>query len=285
MTDDQPNPSPLVDVASTDEKVVVNRVSIRTPPFCKDRPALWFASLEAQFYINQIKHEATKFNYAVAHLDTECTKEVEDIITQPPKTNPYTELKNAIISRFSVSYEEKVRRLLEKEQIGDRKPSSFLRHLRSLAGPTFPDQLLKTIWSNRLPRQLQIVLAAQQQQSVSELANLADQLSEINAQQDVYQISGSAPSFPSSEVSSVAALQNQIAELTKTVAALTASGSRNTDRSRDRSANHNRGRGRSRSRNKQYCWYHNRFAAKATKCTHPCDWSSSTDQGKASSGQ
>lgn len=82
----------------------VTRVTIRTPPFCKDRPALWFASLEAQFTINQITVETTKFSYAISLLDTNCACEVEDIIISPPQTNPYTMLKSAIISRFSDSY-------------------------------------------------------------------------------------------------------------------------------------------------------------------------------------
>lgn len=74
-------------------KVFINRVSIRTPPFCNDRPALWFASLEAQFAINNISQELTKYNYAIAHLDTTCTREVEDIILDPPKDKPFTILK------------------------------------------------------------------------------------------------------------------------------------------------------------------------------------------------
>ncbi|KAI5641607.1 hypothetical protein NE865_06121 [Phthorimaea operculella] len=164
----------------------LNMVTIRTPPFCKDRPALWFCSLESQFFINNIKNETTKFHYAVAHLDVECTKEVEDLILNPPKPEPYTRLKEVIISRFSDSYEEKVRRLLEKQQLGDRKPSSFMRHLRSQAGPSFPDKLLLTIWTNQLTRQLQIVLAAQKEQSIEELCELADKLMEINSYASLY---------------------------------------------------------------------------------------------------
>lgn len=255
------------------ENLSVNRVAIRTPPFCKDRPALWFASLEAQFSINNITQEITKFNYAIAHLDTNCTREVEDIILQPPKEQPYSKLRNAIISRFSESHEQKVRRLLEKEHIGDRKPSSFLRHLKSLAGPMFPDDLLKTIWTSRLPRYLQIVLAAQRLDTLAELSELADNLMEINTQPATYEVCASqSSSTPSHTNADIQGLINKVDELTRIVAALTTSdGSGHNGRGRGRSSNRNRSR--SRSRNPQLCFYHDRFAAKARKCIQPCNWS------------
>jgi len=261
------SPSSVGDAAGgSDNSTNVYRVSIRTPTFCRDRPALWFCSLEAQFHINNITHESTKFHYAVAHLDVECTKEVEDIITQPSKTIPYTQLKNAIIARFSDSYEEKVRRLLENEPMGDRKPTSFLRHLRSLAGATFPEQLLKTIWSKQLPQQLQIVLAAQKQQSLQELCDLADQLMEINLHSSILPAVNEVHHASSVEFR---ALQKQVQELTVAVASL-ASG-RNA-RSRERGSSQRRGRSAS-GQSSKLCWYHDKFGEKANKCVNPCSWS------------
>ena len=42
----------------------------------------------------------------------------------------------------------------------DRKPSQFLRHLKSLAADV-PDDFLRSIWSSRLPTHIQIILARQ----------------------------------------------------------------------------------------------------------------------------
>lgn len=268
-------------VLETASEAFVNRVSIRTPAFCKDRPALWFASLEAQFFINKITQEATKFSFAVAHLDTNCTREVEDIIIQPPASMPYTTLKQAIIARFSESHEEKMRRLLEREHMGDRKPSSFLRHLKSLAGHAFPDDLMRSIWTGRLPRQLQIILAAQQVQDLGELAILADRLMDIQSQPPEVSSISSVTTPPTPDQSVIQALQKQMTELTQMVASLTA-----TNRPpRDQQKSHNsstryRSRSRSRPRNEDLCWYHDRFAQKAKKCEQPCKWS-----GNLSSGQ
>ncbi|KAL4717419.1 hypothetical protein ACJJTC_017306 [Scirpophaga incertulas] len=68
------------------------------------------------------QHDALKLFFTEAVYE-----EVEDIIIQPPQTEPYSKLKNAIISRFSESYEEKVRRLLESEPIGDMVTESLPR--------------------------------------------------------------------------------------------------------------------------------------------------------------
>lgn len=258
----------------------VNRVSIRTPAFCKDRPALWFASLEAQFFINKITQEATKFSFAVAHLDTNCTREVEDIIIQPPASMPYTTLKQAIIARFSESHEEKMRRLLEREHMGDRKPSSFLRHLKSLAGHAFPEDLMRSIWSGRLPRQLQIILAAQQVQDLGELATLADRLMDIQSQPPEVCLISPVPTQPTPDQSAIQALQKQMADLTQMVASLTATDRSPRDQQKSHSSTRYRSRSRSRPRNEDLCWYHDRFAQKAKKCEQPCKWS-----GNLSSGQ
>lgn len=162
-----------------------------------------------------------------------------------------------------------MRRLLEQEQIGERKPSSFLRHLRSLAGPTFPDDLLKTIWMGRLPKFIQTVLATQRFESLVELSELGDKLIEINSQSTSQVCSTQA--FKNMPQPDVHELTKKVDELTRMVAALTTaqSGSGNTNSRNSRS----RRRSRSRSRNVDLCFYHDRFAAKAHRCVSPCKWS------------
>lgn len=265
-----------VDLSTPNPQTVsVNRVSIRVPPFWPERPGLWFASLEAQFHINGITQELTKYYYAVSQLDTKSASEVEDIITEPPKEQPYTCLRKALISRFSLSYEEKVRRLLEKEEIGDRKPSSFLRHLRTLAGPSFPEQLLHTIWINRLPHHIQGILVAQKQSSLEDSGELADKLQEISAQ-PMHINAASRAAVPIDDTKEqLKLLQQQVADLTRLVTSITTGNSRNS-------------RSRSGSRSRTFnglCWYHKQFAAKASKCLQPCTWSAPATQGNSNSSQ
>jgi hypothetical protein len=83
---------------------------------------------------------------------------VEDVITSPPQQDPYTKLKTELLKRLSLSREQRAQQLLTFEEMGDRKPSQFLRHLRGLA-PDVPDYLLRTIWTNWIPTKVRTTLA------------------------------------------------------------------------------------------------------------------------------
>lgn len=261
---------------ATDSKADVQEnhvapVSVRIPTFWPERPALWFATLEAQFHLSRIKTEETMFYYAVAQLDPKSASEVEDIITNPPGSSPYTTLKGALISRFSQSHEEKIRRLLEKEEIGDRRPSVFLRYLRTLAGTSIPDSLLRTLWVGRLPNQTQAILATQTDASLENLATLADKINEIAPVSHIAatQIEHNASLVFTNNVS----LLKQIESLTKQVSTLTTRLNRQLQK-------HGRRRSRSRSQSKPrdgMCWYHHRFGERARRCQQPCSY-----QGNAS---
>jgi hypothetical protein len=56
---------------------------MRLPIFWPDRPAVWFAQVEAQFELAAITRQKTKFNYVVSQLNQQQAAEVEDIITTP----------------------------------------------------------------------------------------------------------------------------------------------------------------------------------------------------------
>ena len=126
------------------------RTAVCLPPFWPDRPGIWIAQTEAQFAIANVTSERTKFNYVISQLEYRHAAEVEDIIVAPPAVEPYTTLKAELVRRLSSSRDQRVRQLLTHEEMGDRKPFQFLRHLKSVA-PEVPDEFLRSIWSNRLP--------------------------------------------------------------------------------------------------------------------------------------
>ncbi|XP_071445090.1 uncharacterized protein [Hetaerina americana] len=196
------------------EESIVNRVTMRVPPFWPEKPALWFSQLEVQFSLSGITSEATKYSHVVAQLDNRHALEVEDIIVNPPRADPYQKIKEELIQRLSVSQAQKIRQLLEHEELGDRKPSQFLRHLRTLAGVAVPDDFLKTLWMNRLPSHTQSILASQDSLELESLSKLADKVHEVPRPPQVASVT------PHSEVEE---LRSQIAALTQQVAALTAS--------------------------------------------------------------
>ena len=96
----------------------VHRVSVKMPPFWRDRPSLWFAQLEAQFDLANIKEEKTKFAYVVANLQETYAVEVEDIISRPPGVNPYTTIKRELIARTSATEDKRIRQLIFEEELG-----------------------------------------------------------------------------------------------------------------------------------------------------------------------
>lgn len=131
------------------------------PQFISDDPEMWLQLVEKSFILSNIVNEDTKFSYVVTSLDPRVVHEVRDIIMKPPSDKPYTALKTTLVNRLSASQEQKTRQLLEKEEMCDSKPSQFLRRLRVLAGPSVSDDLLRTLWTGRLPQNIQAILATQ----------------------------------------------------------------------------------------------------------------------------
>lgn len=251
----------------------LQRIAVRVPPFYPEKPALWFAQLESQFILSGITTDATKFYYAIAQLDAVYASEVEDIITAPAGPDKYERLKKELVKRLSESRERKVKQLLNHEELGDRKPSQFLRHLKHLAGPGVPDDFLRTLWTSRLPSSTQTIVASQIKSSLEELAELADKIHDVASPSP--QVSATSRTTASS-----ASWENQIAELTHQVQALSSKLDR-LSRNRSRSASRGRTRNRKRSspsrsqsnyEKSPYCWYHTKFGPKANKCIKPCDY-------------
>ncbi|XP_068994238.1 uncharacterized protein [Neodiprion pinetum] len=148
-------------------------VRLRVPPFCPERPALWFAQQEAQFRTQGIVTEIGRYYHTISNTPTRYAAEVENLIVTPPVTLPYQALKIALIARFSQSREAKILQLLDRESFGDRTPSAHLRHLRSLV-PDMDEEILKARWLSNLPENMRICLVAQNKLTLTELSEIAD---------------------------------------------------------------------------------------------------------------
>jgi len=244
----------------------VCRVTVRLPTFWPDRPAVWFAQAEAQFDLAGITRQRTMFNYVVSQLNQQQAAEVEDIIISPPEHEPYDRLKAELVRRLSTSREQRVRQLLSHEELGDRKPSQFLRHLKGLA-PDVPDDFLRTIWASRLPPHVQAILAGQTEGSLDSASHLADRICEVTPLPATASITPSTPD-------NSAGILEQIAELRREVASLRVAHTHSRPHSRDRHRSHSRDRRGSTSDNslqpQDICWYHWQFGDEARKCSQPC---------------
>ena len=75
-----------------------------------------------------------------------------------------------------LSEEQRVRRLLMYEEMGDRRSTQFPRHLCTFSGPSVPLDFLRTLWINRLPPHIQAIIATQEQVALEDVAQLANKI-------------------------------------------------------------------------------------------------------------
>lgn len=251
------------------EAAATSTVKAQLPTFYKGDPEVFFLQAETVFALYDVKTSAKKFRFVVAQLDRDAVREVIDLIRNPPEHQPYETLKARLMASYGESDNVRIRRLLEDQRLGDRRPSQFLRELQTLGGSMVSDELLRSIWFRALPDRMQTALAASEQRDLSKLSVLADRIAEIYEPR-INAVSAIAPPrSPGYE----ARLLTAIEKLTERVAALETGRARDSSRSGPRPP---RPRSRSKSRDKALCFYHDRFGAKATKCRGPCDWEKRT---------
>ncbi|XP_072934951.1 uncharacterized protein [Epargyreus clarus] len=262
------------------------KMSLKIPQFSPDDPEIWFALLEGQFENLGITDDNTKYNHVITNIEVRHAKTVKDIIVRPPAINRYDKIKTELIHRLSASHEKKVRQLLTHEELGDRKPTQFHRHLQDVARPSVPEDFLRSIWSSRLPHSLQTGLASQPSYSLDELADLADRVQEMTSPAS-YQVAATSTSGPYNSCrGEIAELRKMMEQLSTKVDRLTGDSCGCKHRSRShrlssRSPSRSRFRSQSSYRRQPLCYYHWKYGEKANKCQTPCDYRA----GKGKSNQ
>jgi hypothetical protein len=96
---------------------------------------------------------------SISQFDNKYAAELEDIITNLLPTDQYEGIKAQVIRGILLSEEQCVRQLLMHEEVGGRSATQFLRHLRTLAGPSVPSDFLFTLWTNRLLLNIESIIA------------------------------------------------------------------------------------------------------------------------------
>lgn len=254
------------------QQLQVSRISMRAPPFWKENPALWFLQLESQFITNGITQSDTKYHIAVAALETSIINQVSDVVLRPPPALKYETLKARLQERFAESEQRRFKKLLGNIDLGDKLPSHLWREMRELAGETFDEDLLKSLWLKRLQPHAQAILSTSNE-NMARLLTMADKIHEVIDTRDIHAMSlnpvnlqPTATQSPKSEFEKLCA---QVSELTRQVSALSTS---RYSRPRERSASRNRPRSSSRHYKQGQCWYHDQFGPAAKKCLQPCSY-------------
>ncbi|XP_052742382.1 uncharacterized protein LOC128198895 [Bicyclus anynana] len=262
-------------VADSQGEIAGIALSMRVPPFWRDKPRLWFISFEAAT-ADLKKSQDQLAQMVVAQLQKEDIEQISDILFDPPATDLYTAVKNRLISAYEESDSRQLQKLLSEIELGDQKPTQLLRRMRFLAREKVPDSTLRILWTNHLPSHVRSVLAASESFStktaLDELAILADKMVESSPSSHIAAVESPSTSVPPSDTKF---LVEEIRKLSLEVAALKMVHQNCQHRGRPnyrRNRSNSNGRRSRSSTPSPYCFYHRRFGAAARRCTKPCSY-------------
>ncbi|XP_029053711.1 uncharacterized protein LOC114881177 [Osmia bicornis bicornis] len=264
----------------TRQEVVAHEFSnVKLPAFWKDELRLWFTMLEREFAAYNIKADTVKSSAVVRNLDPATMKIILDVIEAPEEKSTYVHIKQALIERLAKSDEANLRKLLTDIELGNKKPSEFLREMSQLAAKNVRENALRTLWIQRLPTMVQEVLAIVDDSDLDRLAKLADKISERSGVAEVVAISDSNHStresrkdtMPGRQDGDLAAIAQRLERLEARLTGRYRSGSDSRRRFyRRRSGS----RSKEASRDNGYCYFHGRFGEESWRCRKPCSWTS-----------
>lgn len=250
----------------------------KLPSFWSSMPEAWFLQVENIFQINKMTNDQNKFQHVVAMLPQDIIGCVVDILRKPPDDNKYQTLKDALISRLTISEERRLEQLLMTSEIGDRKPSSFYRDMEASMGSSniVNPNLLKKLWMRKLPEAIKIAITASGKDDVKELMILADDVWEVVQPREINAVKSSQTtnSLQLEIANAISSLSLEVSSLKKEMSELRESFQTSNNNNYRRQSRF-RSRSRSRSSNRGstgVCWYHENFGDKATKCLLPCSY-------------
>jgi hypothetical protein len=234
----------------------------------------------------------------------------------------YDNIKAKVVAHCDLTRDQKLKKLLGTQELGDQKPSVALRTLQELGQGNL--DLIRIRFLEMLPSEVRVVLAALRETSIEALAAAADKMMEtitsnatsssvnqVRVQHEAREASpvGLLRSQLNQLTECVASQGKQISELTQAVQAITM-GNR-VDRSRGRSQSREAPWQRSSSprqrspasplRQQQqssrysspapqqnarrgWCYYHFQFGSNAQRCVAPCSYNRRSFGGQSWSG-
>lgn len=227
-------------------------VSVKLPDFWKTDPEMWFAQAEAQFILGNVTKDETKFYHIVAKVDQSVICHIADLVSNPPPQEKYKAVKDRLISRFALSPEARLERLLGASDLGDMRPTHLLAKMQELAtGLNVNENLLKMLFVQRMPTHVRPILSISDG-TLSKLAEMADKMTESPHV--------AAVSTPPRADDQIEQIKEQLEILSTEFRRLRSSSSGRRSRSVSRSSSN------------EICWYHRKYGSQAHRCKQPCQY-------------
>ena len=220
----------------------------KLPEFWAANPRMWFKQAEAAFRRSNINNSYIKYDYVLMKLPTEVLDTVVDIVNEVEDNTPdaYERLRDRLIGDYGLTQWQRAARIVDFPGLGDGRPSALMSAMLALLPPgEKAGVLFQYHFMRHMPSDIRSHLAAKTFDSAREMASHADLLWDANG-------------------------------AGKLVNALTSSSGNSRSSSPARGRRQSPGRaGNRRSQTpgaSPLCFYHHRFADRATKCRAPCAW-------------
>lgn len=259
------------------------------PPFVENHPNIWIIQLDLYFARAKISDETLRFQTAASLLPPHHVMEFIDMIRQPP-ANAYSKLCEALQARLGTTTEEKLRSLLESQELGDQRPTQLLRHMQEITSPYLKEgdsPLVRQIFLKAMPPAvapfLQFLPA---DSSLETLAGTADRvisaIPRANAAINAVQQSANGCDCPQAlrnkeELSGIKQQLNDIQRMLSRMSHRDRSSSRARPAQRQQSTQRRNSPAAPKTSENQpansdrkLCWYHHKFGENARSCVKPC---------------
>ena len=101
------------------------------PPFTPEDPTHWLKLCDAHFNFKKIECPQEKIYAIITSLTYELQREL-DVALGYTTEEQYKEFKVMLLAATALPAQKRINQLISNEELGDRKPSIFLRHLKNL---------------------------------------------------------------------------------------------------------------------------------------------------------
>jgi hypothetical protein len=149
--------------------------SIKLPPFWQANPANWFSAADAQFVIHNVTQPIDKYYLVLAALNEQQFKLISHIMDDEPSDVSYNKLKEVLLANNTLTPYQLVDRLVNMELLGGRKASELLVAMQKYRPPK-DEHFFAYHFLQRLPREIRVLLAHEEQSEMRKLAEKADAL-------------------------------------------------------------------------------------------------------------
>lgn len=129
----------------------VSTVLLKLPSFWNENADAWFRQAEAQFVIQNVTAEDTKYCYVDAALNSDTAVHVAPLLDSLDTSSRYSSLESFSLDTYGLSGDEPAQQFFYLNNLGNRKPSEVMDYMIRLHGGETPGFLLNFAFKRLLP--------------------------------------------------------------------------------------------------------------------------------------